>query len=99
MRDPREIVSQLKPPRRPRATAERRTSEEHMKVLITGAAGFIGSNLAAKLARRGDTVVGIDNYNDYYNAAKKRANAERVTAAYPNCTIRDLDVRQREAIV
>ena len=49
-----------------------------MKVLVTGAAGFIGSNLAEKLAKRGDEVVGLDNFNDYYDPAKKRANAARL---------------------
>lgn len=38
-----------------------------MKILVTGAAGFIGANLAARLAERGDTVVGVDNINDYYD--------------------------------
>ncbi|MBR1927131.1 MAG: GDP-mannose 4,6-dehydratase, partial [Bacteroidales bacterium] len=42
-----------------------------MKVLVTGAAGFIGSNLAAKLAARGDEVVGYDNINDYYDVRLK----------------------------
>lgn len=43
-----------------------------MKVLITGGAGFIGSNLAKKLIDRGDKVVIIDNFNDYYNPKLKR---------------------------
>jgi len=42
-----------------------------MKVLVTGAAGFIGSNLAARLADRGDEVVGYDNINDYYDVRLK----------------------------
>lgn len=46
-----------------------------MKVLVTGAAGFIGSNLAEALLKRGDTVEGLDNFNDYYSPARKRANA------------------------
>ena len=37
-----------------------------MKILVTGAAGFIGSRLMARLAERGDEVVGLDNINDYY---------------------------------
>ncbi|MGD8857970.1 MAG: NAD-dependent epimerase/dehydratase family protein, partial [Chloroflexota bacterium] len=53
-----------------------------MRVLVSGAAGFIGSNLAEKLARRGDQVVGLDNFNDYYDPAKKRANEQRLVA-YP----------------
>jgi UDP-glucuronate 4-epimerase len=42
-----------------------------IKFLITGAAGFIGSNLALRLLERGDTVIGIDNHNDYYDPAIK----------------------------
>lgn len=44
-----------------------------MKILITGAAGFIGSKLAYKLTKRGDEVVGIDNLNDYYDVRLKEA--------------------------
>jgi len=44
-----------------------------MKVLVTGAAGFIGSALAIRLLDRGDTVVGVDNHNDYYDPALKEA--------------------------
>jgi UDP-glucuronate 4-epimerase len=65
-----------------------------MKVLVSGAAGFIGSNLAEKLARRGDQVVGLDNFNDYYDPAKKRAN-ERRLAAYPSFKMIEADIRDR----
>ena len=41
------------------------------KILVTGAAGFIGSKLAYELTRKGDTVVGIDNLNDYYDVRLK----------------------------
>ena len=44
-----------------------------MKILITGTAGFIGFHLARKLLERGDTVVGIDNINDYYDVELKYA--------------------------
>lgn len=44
-----------------------------MKILITGAAGFIGSWLASQLAKRGDEVVGIDNINTYYDPNLKYA--------------------------
>ena len=40
------------------------------KILLTGAAGFIGSNVATALLRRGDLVVGVDNLNDYYDPAR-----------------------------
>ena len=51
-----------------------------MKVLVTGAAGFIGSHLAIRLLQRGDTVVGLDNVNDYYDVALKEARLKRVSA-------------------
>lgn len=68
-----------------------------MKVLVTGAAGFVGSNLAEKLVRQGHDVVGLDNFNDYYDPRKKRLNAQRLSA-YPNFTMVEADVREREAM-
>jgi len=50
-------------------------------ILVTGAAGFIGSHTAQALASRGDRVVGLDNLNDYYDPARKRANLEEVRHA------------------
>ena len=49
------------------------------KVLVTGAAGFIGSHVAEALLARGDTVVGLDNLNDYYPVAYKKRNIEALT--------------------
>lgn len=69
-----------------------------MKVLVTGAAGFIGSHLAEKLANRGDEVVGLDNFNDYYDPAKKRANEMRLVA-YPNFKMVEADIRDRERML
>lgn len=51
-----------------------------MKVLVTGAAGFIGYHVTCALLARGDSVVGVDNLNDYYDVALKRA---RVAAVQP----------------
>ena len=48
-----------------------------MKVLVTGAAGFIGSALSMKLLDRGDKIIGIDNHNDYYDPALKEARLSR----------------------
>jgi UDP-glucuronate 4-epimerase len=45
-----------------------------MNVLVTGAAGFIGSNLVDALLRRGDEVVGLDNFDPHYDPARKRRN-------------------------
>src|ERR1035438_3830178 len=49
-----------------------------MKVLVTGAAGFIGSFTASRFLGRGDEVVGLDNLNDYYDVALKTARLERL---------------------
>ncbi|HAE50959.1 MAG TPA: protein CapI, partial [Tistrella mobilis] len=49
-----------------------------MTVLITGAAGFIGSHVASLLLDRGEEVLGIDDLNDYYDPALKRARLARL---------------------
>jgi UDP-glucuronate 4-epimerase len=59
---------------------EPRTIPPQMKVLVTGAAGFIGSFTAQRLLSRGDEVVGLDNLNDYYDVSLKQARLERLRA-------------------
>lgn len=49
------------------------------QVLVTGAAGFIGSHLCESLLRRGHSVRGLDAFTDFYDPARKRANAEAVS--------------------
>jgi UDP-glucuronate 4-epimerase len=68
-----------------------------MKVLITGAAGFIGSNLSMRLLERGDTVVGIDNHNAYYDPSLKEARLAR-HANHPNYTHLRIDLADRKAM-
>ena len=51
-----------------------------MKILVTGAAGFIGSAVALRLLERGDEVVGVDNLDPYYDVALKQARLDRVAA-------------------
>jgi UDP-glucuronate 4-epimerase len=53
-----------------------------MTILVTGAAGFIGMHVAERLLQRGESVVGVDNFNDYYDPALKTLRAERL-AAWP----------------
>lgn len=66
-----------------------------MKILVTGAAGFIGSHLAAALAERGDEVVGLDNFNAIvYDAERKRARAEALIR-YPNFRMVEADITDR----
>jgi UDP-glucuronate 4-epimerase len=68
-----------------------------VKVLVTGSAGFIGSAVAQRLLGRGDRVVGVDNLNDYYDPALKRARLARVaaTAPFENHVI---DIQDRAAL-
>lgn len=65
-----------------------------MKVLVTGAAGFIGSALALRLLERGDTIIGIDNHNDYYSPALKEARLAR-QADHPNYIHIRMDMADR----
>src|SRR5215472_14618347 len=55
-------------------------NHKKMKVLVTGAAGFIGSTLAHRLLDRDDRVVGIDNLNNYYDVRLKEARLARLKA-------------------
>ncbi|MBU3005697.1 NAD-dependent epimerase [Paraglaciecola arctica] len=69
-----------------------------MKVLVTGAAGFIGFHVTKKLLERGDTVIGIDNINDYYDVKLKegRLNAIAEHALSDNFTFIKMDVADRQ---
>lgn len=68
-----------------------------MKVMVTGSAGFIGSATALRLLERGDSVIGIDNLNDYYDPDLKRARLAR-HADHPNYVHLPVDLADREAM-
>ena len=68
-----------------------------MKVLVTGCAGFIGSHTCEFLLKRGDTVLGIDNLNDYYDVERKKENLE-VLKKYENFEFRREDIRTTKVI-
>ena len=68
-----------------------------MKVLVTGSAGFIGSALTLKLLERGDTVVGMDNHNYYYDPAFKEARLAR-HADHPSYTHIRIGLEGRDGI-
>jgi len=66
-----------------------------MTILVTGAAGFIGAYVCRALRDRGDAVVGIDSFNDYYDPQLKR---DRVAALCPDIDIRGIDFTDREGL-
>jgi UDP-glucuronate 4-epimerase len=68
-----------------------------MKILVTGSAGFIGSALSIRLLDRGDTVIGIDNHNDYYDPKLKEARLAR-HANHPNYIHIRMNLEDREAM-
>ncbi len=68
-----------------------------MRYLITGGAGFIGSHLSEALLARGDQVVCVDNFNDYYNPARKRRNVARALD-HPGYTLVEADFRDAETM-
>ena len=64
-----------------------------MKILVTGAAGFIGSKLMYTLRERGDEVVGIDNFNDYYDVRLKEGRCKAF-----GLDVRRLDIADKAAV-
>lgn len=67
------------------------------RILVTGAAGFIGMHACERLLARGDTVVGIDNLNTYYDVALKEARLARL-ATHPRFSFERIDIADRGAM-
>jgi UDP-glucuronate 4-epimerase len=68
-----------------------------MKILVTGAAGFIGSFTSKQLLERGDTVVGLDNFNDYYDVSLKEARAALLDP-FDTFRMERINLQDREAM-
>lgn len=67
------------------------------RILVTGAAGFIGSHVVERLLERGDTVYGVDNFDPFYAPAEKRANLAGLRA-HPRFTLLEMDCADLEAV-
>lgn len=67
------------------------------KILVTGAAGFIGFNLSQRLLFRGDEVVGLDNLNNYYDVTLKKSRLAQLERK-PGFSFHQLDLADREGI-
>ena len=68
-----------------------------MPVLVTGAAGFIGSHVCHRLLERGEAVVGVDDMNAYYDPALKQARLARLTGR-PGFSFHELDIAREGAL-
>ncbi len=69
-----------------------------MKILITGAADFIGSHLCERLLNRGARLIALDNFNNYYNTARKQENAY-LLRNHPRCILYEVDICDQETII
>jgi UDP-glucuronate 4-epimerase len=68
-----------------------------LKILVTGAAGFIGFHTSKQLLERGDVVVGLDNFNDYYDVRLKEARAA-ILGNYDDFAMTRIDLADRGAM-
>ena len=68
-----------------------------MKILVTGAAGFIGMHVAQRLLARGDEVTGLDNLNDYYDVNLKLARLAKIKSS-ERFSLEKIDIADRDAI-
>ncbi|HUY69213.1 MAG TPA: NAD-dependent epimerase/dehydratase family protein, partial [Alphaproteobacteria bacterium] len=69
-----------------------------MRILLTGAAGFIGFHVARALLERGDEVIGVDNLNDYYDVKLKEARLAQLTP-HKNFSFHKINIADRDAML
>jgi len=71
-----------------------------MKILVTGAAGFIGAAVSKSLLSRGHSVVGLDNLNDYYDVGLKKARLQDIESTFEDAEFlfHELPVEERERV-
>jgi len=71
-----------------------------MQLLVTGAAGFIGADVSKKLIELGHQVIGVDNFNNYYDVSLKRARVSELanSVGAENFSMRELDIVDRNAM-
>ncbi|MBA1189270.1 NAD-dependent epimerase [Pseudomonas entomophila] len=69
-----------------------------MKVLVTGAAGFIGAHTTLRLLRDGHEVIGLDNFNDYYDPALKTARVRWIESQVGPFALHTLDLADRDGV-
>src|SRR5690625_1151372 len=68
-----------------------------MRIFVTGSAGFIGYHLSQSLLNQGQTVIGIDNLNDYYDANLKKYRLDQLKE-YDNLTFIEADISDKEKV-
>jgi len=68
-----------------------------MTIMVTGAAGFIGSHICLQLLERGERVLGVDNLNDYYDVSLKKARLARFES-HPNFVLAEVNIADRAAM-
>lgn len=68
-----------------------------MKILVTGSAGFIGANVAKALLERGDEVIGVDNFNDYYDVSLKEYRNKELEG-YDNFKLYRINIENKEEL-